>query len=131
MSVSRLLFALSAAAMAGAWTPAARAQDAPLAEDNGEADEPIVVSASRSGEGIPVDQLGASVTVLDAAALDQRQTRMVSDILRDVPGVAVSRTGAIGGFTQVRLRGSESNHVLVLIDGIEAADPYQGEYDFG
>lgn len=93
--------------------------------------DPIVVTASRSGEGVPVSQLGASVTVLDAQALDNRQTRIVSDILRDVPGLAVSRSGAIGSPTQVRIRGSEGNHVLVLIDGIEAADPYQGEYDFG
>lgn len=94
------------------------------------ADE-IIVSASRSGEGIEAGNLGASVTVIDAAALEQRQTRIVSDVLRDVPGVAVSRLGAAGGQTQIRIRGSEANHVLVLIDGIEAADPFQGEYDFG
>ncbi|MBH1991291.1 MAG: TonB-dependent receptor [Sphingomonadaceae bacterium] len=94
-------------------------------------EDQIVVTASRSGEGVKVNQLGASVTILDAQALQTRQTRTVSDILRDVPGVAVSRIGAVGGLTQVRLRGSESNHVLVLIDGIEVADPYQGEYDFG
>jgi len=93
--------------------------------------ETIVVTASRSGDGIRVDQLGASVTVLDNEALNQRQTHVVSDILRDVPGVAVSRAGAIGGMTQVRIRGTEGNHVLVLIDGIEVADPYSGEYDFG
>jgi vitamin B12 transporter len=91
----------------------------------------IIVTASRSGDPEPIDNIGASATLLDAQALDQRQTRIVSDILRDVPGVAVSRTGAIGGLTQVRIRGSEANHVLVLIDGIEVSDPYQGEYDFG
>ncbi|QXQ07085.1 TonB-dependent receptor [Sphingosinicellaceae bacterium] len=93
--------------------------------------ETIVVTASRSGDAVRVDQLGASVTVLDAAALDERQTRQVSDILRDVPGVAVNRSGGVGGLTQVRLRGTEGNHVLVLIDGIKASDPYSGEFDFG
>jgi len=101
------------------------------AADYGTPGDTIVVTASRSGDGIRVDQLGASVTVLDSEALNQRQTRVVSDILRDVPGVAVSRAGAIGGMTQVRIRGTEGNHVLVLIDGIEVADPYSGEYDFG
>lgn len=91
----------------------------------------IVVTASRSGQGTEIRNLPASVTVIDSEALDQRQTRIVSDVLRDVPGIAVSRTGAIGGLTQIRLRGTESNQVLVLIDGIEAADPYYGEYDFG
>ena len=69
--------------------------------------------------------------MLDGAALEQRQTRVVSDILRDVPGVAVSRSGAVGGLTDVRIRGAESNHTLVLIDGIEASDPYAGQFDFG
>ena len=83
-----------------------------------QSDPDIVVTASRSGEGIPIDRLGASVTLLDAATIDARQTRAVSDVLRDVPGVAVSRT--IGGPTQIRLRGTEANHVLMLIDGVEA-----------
>ncbi len=91
----------------------------------------IVVTATRSGTPLPADLLGASVTQLDAAALDLRQTRVVSDVLRDVPGVAVSRTGAVGGMTQVRLRGAEANQTLVLIDGIKASDPYFGEFDFG
>lgn len=91
----------------------------------------LIITASRSGEPVEVKALGASVTVLDAEALTLRQTRIVSDILRDVPGLAVNRLGAIGSQTQVRVRGTEGNHVLVLIDGIEASDPYQGEYDFG
>lgn len=68
--------------------------DQPTTDERGDT---IVVTASRSGDAVPIKQLGASVTVLDAEALDTRQTRIVSDILRDVPGVAVSRTGAIGG----------------------------------
>ena len=118
------LLALAAAAPA-------LAQSNPTQPTTDAAGDTIVVTASRSGDAIPIDLLGASVTVLDDAALDQRQTRIVSDILRDVPGVAVSRTGAVGGMTQVRLRGAEGNHTLVLIDGIKASDPYSGEYDFG
>jgi len=113
------LFAIAAATPAVAQSADTNPQDA------------IVVTASRSGEGVKLSQLAASATVIDADQLDQRQTRIVSDILRDVPGVAVSRIGAIGGQTQIRIRGTESNHVLVLIDGIEVADPYYGEYDFG
>ena len=107
------------------------AQSNPTQPTTDTAGDVIIVTASRSGDAVRVDQLGASVTVLDAAALQQRQTRQVSDILRDVPGIAVNRAGGIGGLTQVRLRGTEANHVLVLIDGIEVSDPYQGEYDFG
>lgn len=100
----------------------------PTVDENGET---IVVTASRSGDAVPISEIGGSVTVLDAQALQTRQTRAVSDVLRDVPGVAVSRTGTMGGQTQIRMRGTEGNHVLVLIDGIKASDPYIGEYDFG
>lgn len=91
----------------------------------------VVVTGTRAPDGITADDLGASLTVLDEAALRQRQTRVVSDVLRDVPGLAVSRTGAVGNLTQVRIRGGEANHTLVLIDGIEASDPFTGEFDFG
>jgi len=123
-SIAVSLLALIAA------TPAHAQSDPSLPTRNAEG-EPIIVTGSRSGEGTALADLPASVTLLDAEALQSRQTRIVSDILRDVPGLAVSRTGAIGGNTQVRVRGSEANHVLVLIDGIEVADPFQGEFDFG
>lgn len=91
----------------------------------------VVVTASRSGDAVSTDLLGASATVISSRQLEERQTRVVSDVLRDVPGVAVSRTGGVGGMTQVRLRGSEANQTLVLIDGIYVSDPYSGEFDFG
>lgn len=122
---------LSLALLATALATPVLAQSDPAAPPTDAAGQQIVVTATRSGDAIPLDLLGTSVTLLDGAALDERQTRIVSDVLRDVPGAAVSRSGAPGGFTQVRLRGGESNHTLVLIDGIEASDPYYGEFDFG
>lgn len=103
------------------------AQNAPKADDPL---SEVVVTASRAGDGVRSDLLGASFTVIDPADLEGRQIRIVSDVLRDVPGIAVSRTGAVGGLTQVRLRGAEGNQTLVLIDGIKASDPYAGEFDF-
>jgi vitamin B12 transporter len=119
---------ISLLALAAALPAYAQDYDQPPETNTG---DEIIVTASRSGEGVKADQLGGSVTVIDDEALNQRNTRIVSDVLRDVPGVAVNRLGAVGGQTQIRIRGTEGNHVLVLIDGIEAADPYQGEYDFG
>lgn len=92
--------------------------------------EQVIVSATRAGDGVRRDVLGASITVLETEDLQQRQTRIVSDVLRDVPGVSVSRSGTVGNLTQIRVRGTEGNHVLVLIDGMEASDPYYGEFDF-
>ena len=54
-----------------------------------------------------------------------------ADVLRRLPNLAVSQSGSFGGVTQVRLRGAEANHALVLIDGIEVNDPANGsEYNF-
>lgn len=88
----------------------------------------LIVTASRSGVAVPQHLLGSSVTVLDAKVLTERQTRDVADILRDVPGLAVNVSP---GLTQIRMRGTEANHTLVLVDGIEVSDPYYGEFDFG
>jgi vitamin B12 transporter len=93
-------------------------------------DDEIVVTASRSGDGVRRDLLGASVTIFTPQDLEDRQVRAISDLLREVPGAAVSRGGGFAGQTQVRLRGSEANHTLVLIDGVEASDPFQGEFDY-
>ncbi len=88
---------------------------------------PILVSADRTGTTLLRDYTG-SVSVITAEDLENRQTRDIADILRDVPGVAVA---GIAGQTQIRLRGSEGNHVLVLVDGIEVSDPFAGEFDIG
>lgn len=87
----------------------------------------ILVPGSRSGD-VRFENYTGSATILTAQHLEQRQTRDIADILRDVPGVAVA---SVAGQTQLRLRGSEANHVLVLVDGIEVSDPFAGEFDIG
>lgn len=89
----------------------------------------MVVSAGR----VPVEaeKVGRAFTVITAEEIEKSQTRYVADILRRVPGLAVSRTGTLGGQTQIRIRGSEGNHVLVLIDGVEVSNTANGEFDFG
>ncbi len=89
----------------------------------------ILVTASRTP--LSSRQTGSSYTIIDAEQIAQRQAVHVSDLLRDVPGIAVSRSGGIGAQTQIRLRGAEADQTLVLIDGIEANDPSQGSgFDF-
>jgi len=88
----------------------------------------ILVTTTRSGAIDVPEQYPGSVTVITRDQLEARQTRDIADVLRDVPGVAVA---GIAGQTQIRLRGSEGNHVLVLVDGIEVSDPFAGEFDIG
>ncbi|MEM8816136.1 MAG: TonB-dependent receptor [Pseudomonadota bacterium] len=81
----------------------------------------IVVSGARTPIG--VSRLGSAATVVTRAQIENRQVRYVADLLRSEPGFEVSQTGVTGTQTQVRVRGSEANHVLVLIDGIRVNDP--------
>jgi vitamin B12 transporter len=99
---------------------------AALAQDN--AEDVIYVTAARVP--IPAEDATASITRLDADDLAARGSLFAADILRAVPGLAVSHSGAPGALTQIRARGAEANHVLVLIDGVEANNPFTGEADF-
>ena len=109
-----------------------------VAQDQGESEETItfgdyrlppeiLVSASRDGS-LGRDSFTGSALVITSEQLEDRQTRDIADVLRDVPGVAVA---GVAGQTQIRLRGAEANHVLVLVDGIEVSDPFAGEFDVG
>ena len=69
----------------------------------------------------------AVVSVVSVVAV----VAMVMVMLWQVPGFAVSRMGSFGSTTQVRVRGAEGNHLLVMIDGVEASEASTGEFDFG
>ena len=98
---------------------------APVHAQSDEDVDNIIVTGSRSP--IASVSLGSSATVITRAQIESRQSRYVSDLLRAVPGFSVSQTGTTGTQTQVRVRGAEANHVLVLIDGIRANDPASGD----
>lgn len=92
-------------------------------------DPTIVVTAAR--EPVRSDLSGTTITVLDRETIEAVGLPQVSDLLRLSPGVSVSQSGPLGSQTQVRLRGAESNHTLVFIDGIEVNDPAaSGDFRF-
>lgn len=97
-------------------------------EDDTKTLDPITVAGLRP---TPKADLTVSVTVLDQTDFAVRDAPFLADQLRAVPGLGVSRSGAVGGLTQVRIRGAEANQTLVLVDGIEVSDPVTGETDFG
>ena len=77
------------------------------------------------------DRVGSAVSVLTGEQISNQGVVTAADALRSLPGVSVSQSGQAGSLTQIRLRGAEANQTLVLIDGIEANRPGDGEYDFG
>ncbi len=82
---------------------------------------PVVVSASRSEQSLSDSML--SVSVISKADIEKTQSGDILNILNSEPGVEVSRTGSLGSTTSVYLRGSNSSHALILIDGV----PFSGE----
>lgn len=90
----------------------------------------IVVTAS----GVPqdVDTTGQAVTIIDRETIEQRQTVVLTDLLRTTPGVTVTRNGGLGTTTAVRIRGAEGDQTLTLIDGVRVNDPSSpgGGFDF-
>ncbi len=76
-----------------------------------------------------VDTL-ASVTVIDRAEIERRQASSVQEALRGVPGLGFSNNGGLGKATSVFLRGTESDHVLVLVDGIRVGSATLGTTSF-
>jgi len=94
------------------------------AESNHADEGKIVVTATRTAQ--TVDQSLAAVTVISRDDIDRAQAGDIVDLLRTQAGVDVARTGGTGQQTSVFLRGTNSNHVLVLIDGVRASSASTG-----
>ena len=75
----------------------------------------VVVSATRTE--MDVKDSPASIVIINRQQIEDRKANNLMDVLRDVPGVQFSRSGSVSSNSSVRSRGSESDHVLSLIDG--------------
>ena len=91
----------------------------------------VVVTANRV-ETL-YDDVASTVTVLSGHELELQQVRTVSQALQSVAGLALASNGGVGKATSVFLRGANSDHTLVLLDGVELNDPGApgNAFDFG
>ncbi len=85
------------------------------------ATEELIVTGSYSP--VTNEQLSSSVSVLNKEDLLQLSNHSLIDALRQVPSLWVEEQGGPGGVTSINLRGSEANHTLVLLDGVQLNDP--------
>ncbi|MFP5349284.1 MAG: TonB-dependent vitamin B12 receptor [Gammaproteobacteria bacterium] len=90
--------------------------------------DPVVVTATRTAR--TADETLASVSVITRADIERRQAQSVQDLLRGEPGISISNNGGPGKATSVFLRGTESDHVLVLIDGVKTGSATLGTTAF-
>jgi len=86
-----------------------------------------VVTATRSL--VSTDDVASSVDVIDREQIDASHTGIAVDMLRNVAGTDVVQTGNAGGIASIFVRGGNSNHTKVLVDGIALNQP-GGTYDF-
>ncbi len=105
--------------------PAFADEDAPQSQETEEKEETeieeIIVTATRVETS--AEEVASSVTVITSEEIEKKQKKTVLEALRDVPGLDVVQTGGPGTPTSVFIRGANSEHTLVLIDGVEMNDP--------
>lgn len=89
---------------------------------------PIIVTATRTAQ--TADETLSSVTVITRKDIERQQAQSVQDLLRGIPGVSIANNGGPGKATSVFLRGTESDHVLVLIDGVKVGSATLGTTAF-
>ncbi len=89
-------------------------------------ESPIVVTASRTSE--TADDSLASVTVITREDIQQSQAREVADLLKMQAGIDISKNGGAGALTNIFTRGTNSNHTLVLIDGMRVSSATTGTF---
>ncbi len=91
--------------------------------------EPVVITASRIEE--PLATVPGSITVITEEEIELQQAVTVSELLKNLPGVYLQEHGTLGEEAKVRLRGSNYNQNLILIDGVKVNNPFDGSFDFG
>lgn len=91
----------------------------------------VIVTANRTEQ--PLERVGASVTVLNQAAIEAAQSTALVELLERTPGVSFARNGGVGTTAGVFIRGGESYHTVLVVDGVKLNDPSstQGGANFG
>lgn len=91
--------------------------------------KPYIVTASRLSES--PDHALKSVTVITREDIARQQAVTVEEVLRNVPGVSVqSSGGTYGSAVDVRLRGADTDQVLVMIDGVQVNSTWLALFSF-
>lgn len=81
----------------------------------------VVVSANKTQT--PYYSVGSTVSVITSEDISKKQLNTVIDALREIPGLSVFQLGGPGMLAYVNIRGANTNHALVIVDGVEMNDP--------
>ena len=84
----------------------------------------VIVTASRVPE--PLADSFWSTTVLTRSDIEARQVQSLPDLLADLAGINIDNTGGLGQASAVFIRGADSDHTLLLIDGVRVGSATLG-----
>ncbi|GKS69914.1 vitamin B12 transporter [Nitrosomonas sp. PY1] len=98
------------------------------AKNNIKQEKPMVITATRTPQ--TADASLASMTIITREDIERQQVRSVQDLFRGLPGISISNSGGAGKFTDVFMRGTESDHVLVMINNIKVGSATSGTTAF-
>ena len=104
------------------------AQDLPVGLAYASIAETVVVTATRQRQR--ADEVIASVEVIEREEIERAAHSTLIDVLRSRPGVRVASNGGPGANASVFLRGAESRHALLLIDGMRVGSGTSGQATF-
>jgi vitamin B12 transporter len=90
--------------------------------------EEVIVTATKIGEAI--EETTSNVTVINSRDIQKMNVPFVADVLRTVPDLNLIQNGGVGKVATVLLRGGDSTHTLVLIDGVRVNSTTTGSFDF-
>lgn len=88
----------------------------------------VVVTATRLET--PLKEVASSITVISREDLDKMKKTTVLEALEGVLGLSVLQNGTTGGAASVFLRGANSEHTLIMLDGVELNDPMSPSRSF-
>ncbi|MBM4056344.1 MAG: hypothetical protein FJ264_17065, partial [Planctomycetes bacterium] len=90
--------------------------------------EETVITPTRTEQ--PLKNTGSSVSVITRKDIENRKAPLLLDVLRQVPGLEVTRTQGIGGTTSLFIRGASAAQTLVFVDGVQMNSPTSGAFNF-
>ncbi|MBI5918817.1 MAG: TonB-dependent receptor [Nitrosomonadales bacterium] len=91
---------------------------------NNDLGEEITVTATRSEQ--PLNQALSHTTVLNTSQIAASGAADLPTLLRKQAGVEITQSGGIGAQSSLFLRGSNSTHTLVLLDGVRLGSATTG-----
>ncbi len=92
-----------------------------------ESEAPVTAVVSASKREQPLEKVSRFVTVITREDIEKSGSVFVLDLLRAIPGVTVTQSGPLGRTVGIFIRGTNGNHTLIMVDGVQINSPTTGQ----